>query len=171
MVEGPKLSAGSNLGFTAGPGPDFNPLSFIFPLLAWLRPDRGATHLLPPPVRLHKDDCLQVTRPCPASPPPSPRCLAPPLPRFHSSPSPSFPRSTLSKHQRDLSYPNGLNLLTGNNSRSTSRPRTSHSHVTMCSCNDRQGRGSGRAQVLSAAAAAAAAACSLRRTVRGARAL
>lgn len=25
VVEGPKLSAGSNLGFTAGPGPDFNP--------------------------------------------------------------------------------------------------------------------------------------------------
>lgn len=38
----------------------------------------------------------------------------------------------LSKHQRDLSYPNGLNLLTGNNSRSTSRPLASHSHVTTC---------------------------------------
>lgn len=66
------------------------------------------------------------------------------LPPFLLLPSPLFPGSMLSKHQRDLSYPNGLNLLTGNNSRSTSRPLASHSHVAMCSRNDRQGRGSGR---------------------------
>lgn len=57
------------------------------------------------------------TIPHPTSPPFLPLFLLSPL--FHGS--------MLSKHQRDLSYPNGLNLLTGNNSRSTSRPLAFHS--------------------------------------------
>lgn len=69
------------------------------------------------------------------------------------------------KHQRDLSHPNSLNLLTGNNSRSAFRPLTSHSHVTMCSRNDRQGKGSGRVEIFSGGA------CSRCGTTRGARAL
>lgn len=76
----------------------------------------------------------------------SPQLTAPPL-------SPLFLRSMLSiKNQRDLSYPNSLNLLTGNNTRSTFRPLTSHSHVTMCSRNDRQGKDSGRVEIFSGGA-------------------
>lgn len=91
---------------------------------------------------------------------PIPHPTSPPLFLLHF---PLFPLSVLSKHQRDLSYPNGLNLLTGNKSRSIARPLTSRSHVTMCSCNDCQGRGSGRVEIFSGGA------CSLCRTVRGPR--
>lgn len=136
----------------SGSRPRLQPPSFIFPLLVWLHRSRGSTHLFSPLVWLHKDDCLLVTSPCPASPLPSP---PPPHPPFLLLP--LFSSSVLSKHQRDLSYPDGLNLLTGNNSRRTSRPLASLSHVTMCSRNDRQGRSYDWVEIFSGGACSASA--------------
>lgn len=132
----------------------------------WLHRSRGSTHLLPPLVWLHKDDCLLVTRLLPRAHRyhhhhTSPH-LSPPF-SFFFAPSPLFPSSMLSKHQRDLSYPNGLNLLTGNNSRSTSRPLASHGPVTMCSPR----RSPGERLRPGVEIPFSGGACSLCRTVRG----